>query len=44
MTLTTQESKPLVQFLKELSSTASKFASFQNKGFLLVKQTQEAIP
>jgi hypothetical protein len=44
VTLTIQESKPLVEFLKELSTTASKFESLQNKGFLPAEQTQETTP
>lgn len=44
VTLTIQNSKPIVEFLKELSSTASKFTSFQNKGFLLTQHAQEVTP
>ncbi|MDO8591251.1 MAG: hypothetical protein Q7R65_04750, partial [bacterium] len=44
VTLTIQNSKPIVEFLKELSNTASRFASLQNKGFFLAKQTQEVLP
>ena len=44
MTLTIQNSKPIVEFLKELSSVASKFASLQNKNFLPTKQTHLILP
>lgn len=34
VTLTSRNSKPIIEFLQELSNTASKFASLQNKAFL----------
>jgi hypothetical protein len=44
VTLTMQNSKPIVEFLKELTTAASKFGSLQNKGFLLTKQAEEVTP
>lgn len=44
VTLTIQNSKPIVQFLQELSKTASKFSSLQNKDAVTTAQLQEILP
>jgi hypothetical protein len=44
MTLTMQNSKPIIDFLKELTTAASKFGSLQNKGYLPSKQAEEVSP
>lgn len=44
VTLTIQNSKPIVQFLQELNKTACKFSSLQNKGVVATAQLQEILP
>lgn len=44
MTLTIQDSKPLVEQLEAISKVAVKFASLQKSGFAPVRQLQEILP
>jgi len=44
VTLTIQNSKPIIQFLQTLSAVASKFASLEKRGILLVSEPELILP
>jgi hypothetical protein len=42
LTLTMQDSKPIIDFLKDLTTAASKFGSFQSKAFYTYTKMKKA--